>query len=407
MFFNQTVFERMLGAGDLGVESAGEAGRQTFYAIRKPNLVQQEIYRAMEKLEHRDYQRMGQATADAMRPTPRQPRLRRRFPSRSSSSTTCVARAPSPTPSSRPRSATSSTGCERLRRPPRLRVARIAYDVAGDEADPPIVLIPGLGAQLIFYEDEFVQGSIDRYFRVVRIDNRDCGLSSAGRRCAWSTPRRCSTAPHHRRRTGSPTWPPTSSPCSIISASTAAHVLGTSLGGMIAQVLAIEHPDRVASLTLAQLHQRRARRRAADTRRRSLRCWPRRPPAPTATSSVAYDVETRRAWATPEYYDLDWAPSTSARRTTVPVPPTAPAASSAALFAEPDREAQLRTLAVPTLVVHGTADPLIAPSGGERLAELIDGAELLMLDGMAHDLPPHYWAPLIEAVTRLVVRAAT
>lgn len=66
VFFNQTVFERVLGAGDLGVESAGEAGRQTFYAIRKPNLVQQEVYRAMERLEHRDYQRMGQATADAM-----------------------------------------------------------------------------------------------------------------------------------------------------------------------------------------------------------------------------------------------------------------------------------------------------------------------------------------------------
>jgi uncharacterized membrane protein YdbT with pleckstrin-like domain len=66
VFFNQTVFERMLGAGDLGVESAGEAGRQNFYAIRKPNLVQQEVYRAMEKLEHRDFQRMGQATADAI-----------------------------------------------------------------------------------------------------------------------------------------------------------------------------------------------------------------------------------------------------------------------------------------------------------------------------------------------------
>jgi len=66
VFFNQSVFERMLGAGDLGVESAGEGGRQTFTAIRKPNLVQQEIYRAMESLEHRDRQRMGEATASAM-----------------------------------------------------------------------------------------------------------------------------------------------------------------------------------------------------------------------------------------------------------------------------------------------------------------------------------------------------
>lgn len=66
VFFNQTVFERLLGAGDLGVESAGEAGRQNFYAIRKPNLVQQEVYRAMEALERRDYQRMGEATAQAM-----------------------------------------------------------------------------------------------------------------------------------------------------------------------------------------------------------------------------------------------------------------------------------------------------------------------------------------------------
>lgn len=280
---------------------------------------------------------------------------------------------------------------------------QIAYDVAGDEADPPIVLIPGLGAQLIFYEDEFVQGLVDRYFRVIRVDNRDCGLSSAVDAPPVDTAALLAgTAP-------APPYRFADMAGDVIAVLDhlgidRAHVLGTSLGGMIAQVLAVEHPERVASLTVVS-----STSGAPDvglpTPEALAALLAAGPDAPDRAAAIAFDVATRGAWATPEYYDLDWAAEYFGAAYDRARNPDGTSRQMAALFAEPDREAQLRTLDVPTLVVHGTADPLIAPSGGERLAELIDGAELLLLEGMAHDLPPHYWAPLIEAVTRLVVRA--
>ena len=282
---------------------------------------------------------------------------------------------------------------------------RIAYDVAGDDGDPAIVLIPGLGAQLLFYEDEFVQGLLDRYFRVIRIDNRDCGLSSSVEAEV------ADAATLLAGDAGAAPYGFSDMAADVIAVLDhlgldAAHVLGTSLGGMIAQVLAVEHPDRVSSLTLVS-----STSGAPDVGGPSPESFAAlmaaSPPSDDREACIAHDVEIRRVWATPEYYDLDWANQYFADAYDRARNPAGTARQIAALLAEPDREAQLATLRVPTLVVHGSADPLIAPSGGERLAELIDGAELVVFDAMAHDLQPHYWAPLIEAVTRLVVRAST
>lgn len=283
----------------------------------------------------------------------------------------------------------------------------IHHDVRGDPDDPVLVLVAGLGAQLVFYPDELVQGFCDRMFRVVRLDNRDSGMSSS-----WPGPAVDLAALGAAAGAGEPVEPPYSladmagDVVAVLDAVGAdcAHVLGTSLGGMIAQVLAVEHPERVQSLTLvssttgeADVGQPSPEALAALLR-----------PAPTTTERAALvtaDVEVRRVWATPQYFDEDELRTYFELTHERGVNPAGTARQMAALVGAPSRVDALAELSVPTLVVHGTADPLIAPSGGDRLAELIPDAELLLLEGMAHDLPSHYWAPLIEAVTRLAVRA--
>ena len=129
-------------------------------------------------------------------------------------------------------------------------------------------------------------------------------------------------------------------------------------------------------------------------------------PQPTdREAAIEYSVRVRELWSTPEHFDAAWTRDyfeRSADRSSII---GGSRRQMDAVMTAPMREADLTTLAVPTLVLHGTADPLIAPSGSERLAAVVPGAELVLLDGMAHDLPPHYWAPVIESVTQLAIRA--
>lgn len=284
----------------------------------------------------------------------------------------------------------------------------IEYDVQGFyDDDPPLVLIAGLGCQMLFFEDEFVQGLIDRAFRVIRIDNRDQGLST------WFDEHPIDmTTVYAALGTGEPVDVPYS--LSDMAADVVAvlddlgleraHVLGQSLGGMIAQTMAIEHPDRVQSLTLLS-----STTGAADVGQ----------PAPEALTAllapgpdpddreatIEANVVAREIWSTPGHYDEDWTRAHFAETYDRAHNPSGQARQMAAVLTSPDREAALRELTVPTVVLHGTNDVLIAPDGGARLAELIPGAELVELDGMGHDLPPHFWAPIIEAITHLAIRS--
>lgn len=283
----------------------------------------------------------------------------------------------------------------------------IHHDVRGEPDDPALVLIAGLGAQLVFYPDELVQGFCDRMFRVIRLDNRDCGRSSS-----WPGPAVDVAALGEALVRGEPVRPPytlSDMAGDVVAVLDAvgverAHVLGTSLGGMIAQVLAVEHPDRVQSLTLVS--STTGEPDVGQPTPEALAALLRPSPATTDREVlVAHDVEIRRTWATPAYFDDDEIRAYFALTHERGVNPDGTSRQMAALVCEPPRPDALAALRVPTLVVHGDADPLIAPSGGERLVELIPDAELLVLEGMAHDLPSHYWAPLIEAVTRLAIRA--
>ncbi len=283
---------------------------------------------------------------------------------------------------------------------------RIAYDVHGDEEHPPLVLVPGLGAQLLFFDDELVEGFIDRAFRVIRLDNRDSGLSSTVDGPAMDLARLQAALAG-----GQPVEPPYT--LSDMAADVVAvlddvgvdraHVLGVSLGGLIAQTVAIDRPDRVRSLTL--LSSTTGSPRVGQPSPEALAALLETPTDGDRDAVVAHDVRVRQVWSTPDHFDETWTRQYFEAAYDRAHNPDGLARQLAAALSEPDREDRLRQLDVPTLVLHGTADNLIGPDGGARLAELIPGATLVELDGMAHDLPPHYWSPIIEAVTQLAVRS--
>ena len=283
----------------------------------------------------------------------------------------------------------------------------IEYDVQiFYDDDPPLVLIAGLGCQLIFFEDEFVQGLIDRAFRVIRLDNRDVGLSS------WldDNPVDLGDVSTALAAGELPDVPYTLSDMAADVVAVLddagidrAHVLGVSLGGMIAQTMALEFPERTLSLSLLS-----STTGAADVGQ----------PSPEALEAllapgsddqsrdtvIEADVAARAIWSTPGHFDEDWTRDYFARCYDRAHHPEGQSRQMAAVLSAPDREPALARLDMPTVVLHGTADTLVAPDGGTRLAELIPDAEFVELDGMGHDLPPHFWAPIIEAITQLAVR---
>lgn len=284
----------------------------------------------------------------------------------------------------------------------------IEYDVQGFyDDDPPLVLIAGLGCQLIFFEDEFVQGLIDRAFRVIRMDNRDVGLSSwlddhpveLGEVYTALAAGEAPEVPYSLRDMAADV-------VAVLDDAgiDRAHVLGVSLGGMIAQTLAIEFPDRVRSLSLlsSTTGAPDVGQPSADALEALL--------APGSDDQsrdavVEADLAARSIWSTPGQFDEDWTRDYFGRCYDRAHHPAGQGRQMAAVLTAPDREGALAQLAVPTVVLHGTADTLVGQDGGTRLAELIPDAEFVELDGMGHDLPPHFWAPIIEAITQLAIRS--
>ena len=268
---------------------------------------------------------------------------------------------------------------------------QLAYETFGSSDGRPLLLIMGLGGQLIHWDDEFCALLAEQGHHVVRFDNRDAGLST------------------HLHEEGVPVLGTSSSyvlddmaddVAGLMDALgwAAAHVAGASMGGMIAQTLAIRHPERVLTLTSimappgpnvasptpeasAVLLAPPASDRAGVLAQ-SLKVW-------AVIGSPGYDLDRERILRmSGEAYDRSFDPPGTTRQL-------------AAILASGDRTERLGTLGVPALVIHGEADQLVPVAAGRATAAAIPGATLLTFPGMGHDLPKALWPDIVGAITKL------
>jgi pimeloyl-ACP methyl ester carboxylesterase len=278
----------------------------------------------------------------------------------------------------------------------------VYYEVFGDPDDPPLLLVNGLGSQSISYDDDLVQGFVDRGFYVIRFDNRDVGLSTK-----IETPGLELGAAVAQAMSGQAVDAPYTLTTMAADAIglldhlgvESAHIFGMSMGGMIVQTIAIEHPARVRSMT-SVMSTTGERQYGAPTGEAAAVLV--RPAAKSRDEAIANSIESSTIIGTPSEHDeARYRRRAEAAYDRCYCPPGV-ARQIIGIMASGSRADALRQLEVPTLVIHGTLDPLVGVTGGERTAELVPGAELLLIEGMGHDLPPVHWPQIIEAVTTLV-----
>ncbi|HUE25445.1 MAG TPA: alpha/beta hydrolase [Solirubrobacteraceae bacterium] len=278
----------------------------------------------------------------------------------------------------------------------------LCYETFGEESDPPLVLIMGLGTQMIAWPDDFCEQLTGRGFHVVRFDNRDCGRSTY---VDGAPP---TVGQLVRRRIDPVLYTLSDMAQDTVALMRAlemepAHVVGASMGGMIAQTIAAEHPGSVRSLV--SIMSSTGSRWRGQPAFRIYRYLLRRAPgdregfidhmtrvfAAIGSRGIPQDTERVREIVT-RSYDRGHDPAGAGRQL-------------AAILASGDRTEQLHTITAPTLVIHGSKDRMVAHSGGVATARAIPGARLVTIPGMGHDLPEAAWPQLLDAITEHV-RAA-
>ncbi len=281
----------------------------------------------------------------------------------------------------------------------------ICHEEFGEADDPPLLLIMGLGAQMIAWDDEFCQSLSGRGLRVIRFDNRDVGKSTW-----WDTPDLDLAVEMTKAMSGQPITAPyllsdmAADAAGLLDALdiSAAHIVGASMGGMIAQTFAIEHPDRTLSLT--SIMSTTGDPDVGQPKPEMLAILLQ--PAPQSRdTAIEQAVNGARAISWPEHFDEERTRERAAKNYDRAFNPVGVGRQILAIQASGSRSAGLAELHVPTLVIHGRGDPLVQLSGGERTAAVIPDAELLVIDDMAHDLPQAHWSQIIERITTLASRA--
>jgi len=279
------------------------------------------------------------------------------------------------------------------------------YETFGESTDVPILLINGLGSQSIRWLDLFCEGLADRFFHVIRFDNRDVGLSS--RVDGPSDLQACIAA---LASGGTPDLAYTLSDMAADAAGLldvlgieAAHVVGMSMGGMIAQHVAIEHPNKVLSLTsiMSSTGNRQVGQPSEEAR---YGLFGPGPDPDDRDACIAHDVKIGKIWSSPDYWNEEAMTELAAAQYDRGGSDTRGVArQSCATVAQMDRDELLQQLDVPALVIHGALDTLVNVDGGEHTAEMIPNAELLVIENMSHDWPPELFGPITEAITQRAI----
>jgi proline iminopeptidase len=286
----------------------------------------------------------------------------------------------------------------------------IEYESLGDPAAPAILLIMGLGMQLVAWPDGFCGHLIERGFRVIRYDNRDAGLS--GQFAGGKPPNLVWAMLAARLRL--PLRPPytlndmASDAIGLLDGLgiARAHIVGASMGGMIAQVLAARFPQRVLSLT--SIMSSSGSPRLSGPKRDALKALLSKPEDPRNPEIVIEHLARVFGVIGSPAFPADPAElrqrlGRAVRRSYYPA---GVARQLVAVIASGDRRKLLRTIIAPTLVIHGSADPLVPPDAGKDTAHNIPGSRLMVIDGMGHDLPPPLYERLAEAIAAHCVAAA-
>ncbi|MBV8998297.1 MAG: alpha/beta hydrolase [Solirubrobacterales bacterium] len=283
----------------------------------------------------------------------------------------------------------------------------LCYERFGSEADPPMLLIMGLGTQMIGWPDEFCRHLAERGFHVLRFDNRDIGLST-----------RVQGRPPTPRELLTRKIDPVLYTLRDMAGDAAgllrelglvpAHVVGASMGGMIAQTLAAEHPEAVRSLVsiMSNTGNRVKGQPAFGVYRYLLHRAPDEREAYIEYTTRMFEAIGSRGLP----FDRERVRDMVARSYDRGHDPAGPGRQLGAIIASGNRTAQLRTIRTPTLVIHGSKDRLVARSGGVDTARTIPGARLMIVRGMGHDLPEAAWPQLEDAIAghaRAADRAAT
>jgi pimeloyl-ACP methyl ester carboxylesterase len=283
----------------------------------------------------------------------------------------------------------------------------LEYDTFGSAGDPTLLLVMGFGAPMILWREEFCEMLAARGLHVVRFDNRDCGLSTKLDHLAVTLDlENVGSAGLAGRPVAAP-YQLSDMAADAVGLLDAlgvdkAHVAGASMGGMIAQTLAIEHPERVR--TLVSIYSTTG---AADMP----------PPKPEAMAALLAPVATEReasierglamsrVLGSPAYpFDEADERALLGRLFDRGVWPQGNARQLLAVSAAPSRRERLGSLRIPTLVIHGTLDPIIRVEAGRDTAAAIPGAELLEIEGMGHDLPRALWPMLVDAIAKHTAR---
>jgi pimeloyl-ACP methyl ester carboxylesterase len=278
----------------------------------------------------------------------------------------------------------------------RVGEIQLCYETFGAGDASPLLLVMGLASQMVLWDDEFCKTLSGQGFFVIRFDNRDVGRSTILREAPIPSQTRLLL---RERSAASYSLDDMAGDAAGLLDQLqidAAHVVGVSMGGMIAQLLAIHHPQRVRSLV--SIMSTTGSRRVGQPHPRMLPRLLRRPSL-DREGYIADFADTYRAIGSKGYPpDADRLRTRATRCFERGIHPGGSARQLAAVVTAPDRTPLLRNLRVPTTVIHGSADPLVRPSGGRATAEAIPGARLLILPGMGHDLPPALWPPMIDAI---------
>jgi pimeloyl-ACP methyl ester carboxylesterase len=265
----------------------------------------------------------------------------------------------------------------------------IAYETFGDDRPETILLVNGLGSQMTRWPEAFCAKLVAKGYRAIRFDNRDTGKST------WLDGQSYVLADM------------ANDAIAVLDAAGVgrAHIAGVSMGGMIVQRIALDHPDRVLSMTSIMSAPSLEKLQSTPQAMAVLNVAP---PDPKADyeAFIAHQVANARTIGSPSY---PWTDADLRARAEGEYQrgfnPAGVARQRAAIGADGDRSPALQGLKVPTVVLHGADDPLVQPLGGEATAAAIPGAELRMIPGMGHDLPPGLHEIFVDAICAAAARA--